>query len=191
MSDRAPKHKVVLTTVQRQDLERMTRQSTIGVTKKRSATVLLRADADHPDGGRTDVQIAAELSVSVRQLERIRKRFALQGLDAALERSTRRDAGVPKVFDGSAEAHLVTLCCSEPPAGRDHWTLQLLCDELARLEVVTSVCPETVRQCLKKTNCSLGKPNAFASPRPTGHASSPRWSRSSTPTKRPTTTNTP
>lgn len=191
MSDRAPKHKVVLTTVQRQDLERMTRQSTIGVTKKRSATVLLRADADHPDGGCTDVQIAAELSVSVRQLERIRKRFALQGLDAALERSTRRDAGVPKVFDGSAEAHLVTLCCSEPPAGRDHWTLQLLCDELARLEVVTSVCPETVRQCLKKTNCSLGKPNAFASPRPTGHASSPRWSRSSTPTKRPTTTNTP
>lgn len=191
MSDRAPKHKVVLTTGQRQDLERMTRQSTIGVTKKRSATVLLRADADHPDGGRTDVQIAAELSVSVRQLERIRKRFALQGLDAALERSTRRDAGVPKVFDGSAEAHLVTLCCSEPPAGRDHWTLQLLCDELARLEVVTSVCPETVRQCLKKTNCSLGKPNAFASPRPTGHASSPRWSRSSTPTKRPTTTNTP
>lgn len=191
MSDRAPKHKVVLTTGQRQDLERMTRQSTIGVTKKRSATVLLRADADHPDGGRTDVQIAAELSVSVRQLERIRKRFALQGLDAALERSTRRDAGVPKVFDGSSEAHLVTLCCSEPPAGRDHWTLQLLCDELARLEVVTSVCPETVRQCLKKTNCSLGKPNAFASPRPTGHASSPRWSRSSTPTKRPTTTNTP
>lgn len=190
MSDRAPKHKVVLTTGQRQDLERMTRQSTIGVTKKRSATVLLRADADHPDGGRTDVQIAAELSVSVRQLERIRKRFALQGLDAALERSTRRDAGVPKVIDGPAEAHLVTLCCSEPPAGRDHWTLQLLCDELARLEVVTSVCPETVRQCLKKTNCSLGRPNASASPRPTGPASSPRWKKFSTPTRRATTTNT-
>ena len=190
MSDRAPKHKVVLTTDQREDLERMTRQSTIGVTTKRSATIHLRADADHPDGGCTDVQIAAELSVSVRQLERIRKRFALQGLDAALERSTRRDAGVPKVIDGPAEAHLVTLCCSEPPAGRDHWTLQLLCDELARLEVVTSVCPETVRQCLKKTNCSLGRPNASASPRPTGPASSPRWKKFSTPTRRATTTNT-
>ena len=190
MSDRVPKHKIVLTADQRQDLERMTRQSTIGVAKKRLATILLLADADHSDGGRTDVQIAAELNVSVRQLERVRKRFVLQGLDAALSRSTRRDAGVPKVLDGPAEAHLITLCCSEPPAGRDHWTLQLLCDELARLEVVTSVCPETVRQCLKKTNCNLGRPSASASPRPTGRVSSPRWKRSSTPTKRPTTTNT-
>lgn len=190
MSDRAAKHKVVLTADQRQDLERMTRQSTIGVARKRLATILLLADANHPDGGRTDVRIATETNVSTRQLERIRKRFALQGLDTALSRSTRRDAGVPKVFDGPAEAHLVTLCCSEPPAGRDHWTLQLLCDELARLEVVTGVCPETVRQCLKKTNCSLGRPNASASPRPTVRVSSPRWSRSSTPTRPPTTTDT-
>ena len=190
MSHRTAKHKVVLTADQRQDLERITRQSTIGVGKKRLATILLLADADHPDGGLTDIQIASELEVSERQLERIRKRFALNGLDAALSRSTRRDAGVPKVFDGSAEARLVTLCCSEPPAGRDHWTLQLLCDELTRLQVVTSVCPETVRQCLKKTNCSLGRPNASASPRKTGHASSPRWKRSSTPTRPATTTGT-
>jgi len=182
MSDRTPKHKIVLAVDQRDDLERMTRQSTIGVAKKRLAAILLLADADHPDGGRTDIQIAGELNVSVRPLARIRKRFALQGLDAVLSRSTRCDAGVPKVFDGPAEAHLVTRCCSEPPAGRDHWTLQLLCEELARLEVVTSVCPETVRQCLKKTNCSLGRPNASASPTPTGRASSPRWRKFSTPT---------
>jgi transposase len=191
MSELASKHKVVLTPDQRADLERMTRQSSIGVAKKRWATILLRADDAHPDGRRTDVEIAEEVGLSIRQLERLRKRFAKEGFDAALVRSTRSDAGVPKVFDGPAEAHLVTLCCSEPPDGRDHWTLQLLCGELARLKVVTSVCPETVRQCLKKTNCSPGKKNASASPRPTDRGSSPRWRRSSIPTRRLTMTSTP
>jgi hypothetical protein len=184
------KHKVILTLDQRADLERMTRQSSIGVAKKRWATILLLADESHPDGHKTDEQIAVEVSVSVRQLERIRKKFALSGMDSTLARATRCDAGVPKVFDGPAEAHLVTLCCSEPPDGRDHWTLQLLCDELARLKVVTSVCPETVRTCLKKTNCSRGRPNGSASPPPTDRDSSPRWRPFSTSTKPPTTRST-
>ena len=181
------KHKVVLSDEQRAELERLTRRSSIGVAKKRWATILLLADEAHPEGQHTDEQIADEVGVSVRQLERIRKKFALKGFDATLVRSTRCDAGVSKVLDGRAEAHLVTLCCSQPPGGRDHWTLQLLCDELARLEVVTGVCPETVRQCLKKTNCSPGRPSASASRRTTGRGSSPRWKRSSTPT-RPATT---
>lgn len=181
------KHKVVLSDDQRAELEHMTRQSSIGVAKKRWATILLLADEAHPDGQRTDVEIADEVGVCVRQLERIRKKFVQNGVGATLVRVTRCDAGVPKVIDGKAEAHLVTLCCSEPPAGRDHWTLQLLCDELARLEVVTSVCPETVRQCLKKMNCSPGRPNASASRRATGHGSSPRWKKSSTSTRPDTT----
>ncbi len=181
------KHKVVLSDEQRAELERLTRQSSIGVAKKRWATILLLADEAHPEGQHTDEQIAAEVAVSIRQLERIRKKFVLGGVDQSLVRATRCDAGVPKVFDGPAEAHLVTLCCSEPPAGREYWTLQLLCDELARLKVVTSVCPETVRQCLKKTNCSPGRTNASASRRTTDHGSLLRWKESSTSTKPATT----
>jgi hypothetical protein len=184
------KHKVVLSDDQRAELERMTRQTSIGVAKKRWATILLRADDAHPDGRRTDEQIAAEVPVSVRQLERIRKRFAQGGMGATLVRATRSDAGVPKVLDGRAEAHLVTLCCSDPPDGRGHWTLRLLCDELARLTVVTTVCPETVRQCLKKTTSSRGRPSGSASPRTTARGSSPRWKRCSTSTTPPTTRDT-
>jgi transposase len=180
-------HAIRLTPAQRAELERMLRQGSIGVAKKRWATILLLADDDHPEGGQTDEAIADEVGVSVRQLERVRKKFVTEGLAATLVRAPRSDAGVPKVLDGKAEAHLVTLCCGDPPAGRDRWTLQLLCDELARLQVVTSVCPETVRTCLKKTNCGLGRRNASASPRPTGPASSPRWRPSSTPTRRRTT----
>lgn len=181
------KNKVVLTAEQRDDLERITRQTSVGVARKRWATILLLADEGHPDGRRTDRQVSAEVGVCIRQLERIRKRFASGGMEEPLSRSVRSDAGAPKVLDGVSEAHLVTLCCSDPPDGRSRWTLRLLCDELARLRVVTSICPETVRSCLKKTSCSPGRRSGPASPRPTGRDSSPRWRGSSTPTGPATT----
>jgi hypothetical protein len=62
---------------------------------------------------------------------------------------------------------LIALACSDAPEGRERWTLQLLCDELVRLQVVESVCRETVRQCLKKTNLSRGGSNATAFRKPT------------------------
>lgn len=164
-------YKVVLSDEDRSGLEYMTRQRSIGVAKKRWAAILLLADQAHPEGGRSDEEIAAEVGISVRQIERVRKKFILQGMDQALVRATRSDAGVPKILDGKAEAHLVTLCCSDPPDGFEHWTMQMLCDELVRLEIVTSVSPETVRKCLKKTNCSPGKPNGSAFPRRIGRNS--------------------
>jgi hypothetical protein len=38
-----------------------------------------------------------------------------------------------------------------PPAGYGRWSLQLLADELVVLDVVDSICAETVRKTLKKT----------------------------------------
>jgi len=38
----------------------------------------------------------------------------------------------------------------KPPKGFGKWTLQLLADQLVQLEVVESICPETVRKTLKK-----------------------------------------
>lgn len=191
MANPPTKHKVTLTEDQHAELHRLVRQTTIGVAKKRWATILLLANDAHPDGCQTDEHIADQVGISVRHLQRLRKRFAVHGLDATLVRSPRSDAGVPKVLDGPAEAHLVTLCCSTPPDGHDHWTLQLLCDELVRLQVVTHVCPETVRTCLKKTNCDRGRPNASVFPRPTAHGSSPPWKKCSTPTTPTTTRRTP
>ncbi|MCA9056320.1 MAG: helix-turn-helix domain-containing protein, partial [Planctomycetaceae bacterium] len=105
----------------------------------------------------------------------------------ACERKPRPPAPERRRLDGAAEARLVVLACSAPPAGRDHWTLQLLCDELARLKVVESVCPETVRQCLKKMNCSPGGRSGSASRKQTGPGSLRPWKRSSTSTRRNTT----
>lgn len=191
MPDLSKKLKVELSAELRTELQAECRRQSVSAARVRRARVLLMSDTRHPDGRRRDWEIAEVLQISERQVVRIRQKFVKEGIVSTLSRQPRSDAGVRKVLDGSAEAQLVTLCCSTPPTGRDRWTLQLLCDELARLEVVESVCPETVRQCLKKTNCNLGVRSDFAFPKPIEHGSSPAWRKSSTSTSNRTIRSTP
>lgn len=184
------KLKVELTAAQRRELEAVVRKQSIGAAVQRRARILLLSDRNHPDGRRSDANIAELVGLSERQVVRIRQRFVRereeQSVVSSCERKPRPAAPERRRLDGAAEARLVVLACSQAPEGRDHWTLQLLCDELARLKVVESVCPETVRQCLKKTNCSPGGRNASASRKRIERGSSRRWKRSSTSTRRTT-----
>jgi hypothetical protein len=58
------KHQVILTDGQRADLERITGQSSVGVARRRWATILLLADEAHSGGRRTDEEIADEAADS-------------------------------------------------------------------------------------------------------------------------------
>jgi hypothetical protein len=86
---------------------------------------------------------------------RVRQRFVENSLEDALNRRKPRRRYERKL-DGRAEAHLIALACSEPPAGRKRWSLRLLADKLVMLEEIDTVSHETVRQVLKKTGLSLG-----------------------------------
>lgn len=191
MANLARKLKVELTAQERIELEAILRQQSVGAAKQRRARILLLSDVNHPEGRRTDANIAELVNLSERQVVRIRQRFIRerdgQSVEQTCERKPRPPAPERRRLDGRAEAQLVVLACSDPPKGRNCWTLQLLCDELARLQVVESVCPETVRQCLKKTSFSRGGSNATASPKRTGPGSSRRWKPSSTSTRERTT----
>ena len=88
-------------------------------------------------------------------VERIRKRFVEEGLEAALNPKPSQRVYERKL-DGRAEAHLIALACSAAPEGRSRWTLRLLGDQMVALEHVESVSYETVRRVLKKTNLSPG-----------------------------------
>jgi len=154
MPDLSKKFRVELSSVYRAELESICRRQSVAAAKVRRARVLLMSDENHPDGRRRDWEIAEAVGVCERQVVRIRQQFVREG-GTVLDRKP--CPSVPRKIDGAAEAQLITLCCSRPPQGRDHWTLQLLCDELAHLEILESVCPETVRKCLKKTNLSRGK----------------------------------
>jgi transposase len=187
MPNRALKMRVVLTPDQREHFQAICRQQCAPAALSRRARILLLADDGHPDGRRPDHEIAAAVGLCERQVVRIRQRFVREG-DAALQRKPR--PSVPGKLDGVAEAHLITICCSPPPEGRDRWTLELLCNELGRLQIVESVCRETVRKCLKKTRFSRGASSGSASRRKTGLDSSLAWRRSSTNTKSPMTRST-
>jgi hypothetical protein len=175
MPDLSKKLKVFLSPEYRAELEAICRRQSVAAAKVRRARVLLMSDEGHPDGGRHDSEIGNVVGICERQVVRIRQQFVREG-EPVLDRKPRPP--VPGKLDGPAEARVVTLCCSRPPDGRDRWTLQLLCDELARLTIVESVCRETVRQCLKKTNLNLGGQNGSAFRKKTAPASSRGWKKS-------------
>ena len=99
--------------------------------------------------GKTDRLIADLLQGTPETVRNIRKRFATEGLEAALQERPR--PGAQPKLDGKQEALLVALACSAPPEGREHWTMHLLADRLVELEAVESISDETVRRVLKKT----------------------------------------
>lgn len=191
MAQQVHKWVVDLTVQQRAEAEQVARSQKTSTLTSRRAQVLLLADAQHPEGGRTDETIAVMVGMTRRQVQRIRMKYAQQGLSKTLRRQARSDAGTPKTLDGKAEAQLVTLCCSTPPAGQQRWTLTLLVDELCKLQVVASVCRETVRQTLKKIALSPGRRNASASRKKTAPVSLRIWSESLMSTTNSTTKRTP
>jgi transposase len=147
---------VRLTDEERTGLVQLLGRERLGAQKRRRAQVLLKADAGPAGPAWVDTRIAEAFEVSVVMVEHLRQRYVLEGMEAALERKKQCRPSRQRVLDGEKEARLVALCCGTVPAGRGRWTLRLLADELVKLEIVESVSHETVRQVLKKTNCSLG-----------------------------------
>ena len=143
---------VNLTKEERNQLVTLLMGGTQKVREVKRAQILLKAD-----DGWTDVQIAEALPVGRATVERIRKRYAEQGLAAAIH-DKKRNRIYERKMDGEVEAHLIALVNSPPPSGHRRWTLRLLADQLVQLEEVPieSISHETIRLTLKKTNLSLG-----------------------------------
>lgn len=146
------KYVVELTNQERQRLLKLVSSGSAPARMLNRARVLLKADAAHGPDRWTDERIARALDTSVATAGRVRKRFCLQGLDAALERSL-PDRVYERSLDGRAEARLIALACSQAPEGRDRWSMRLLADKAVELGIVQAISHETVRKTLKKTNC--------------------------------------
>jgi transposase len=140
----AKKYIVDLTGEEREQLLGLLRRGKESARKVLRAQLLLLADE-----GMCDTSIAASLHVTVRTVERTRRRCVEEGVDAAL--NERHRPGGRCKLQGKAEAFLVALACSAPPEGRQRWTMQLLADRLVELDVVESISDDTVRRTLKKT----------------------------------------
>ena len=137
------KHQVQLNQSEKAQLIKLTKKGKISARKLRRAQTLLLTDA-----GYKDEEIATMLHLGVATVERTRKKFVEGGLEAALNEHPR--SGAVKKLDKKAEAFLIATASSNPPAGRECWTMQLLADELVQLQLVESISAETVRRLLKK-----------------------------------------
>lgn len=139
---------------ERKELEQLIKSGT------HSARVIARARTllllDRSEGKKRTIKEVVEASMhSQGTVSNLKRRYFSEGLAGALYEKPRPGAK-PKI-DGEVEAHLIAFVCSDPPEGRERWTLRLLADQLVSLELVDSISHVAVGNALKKTNLSLGR----------------------------------
>ena len=144
-------YRVTLTAGERAELEALVRKGTGAAQRLTRARILLKADQGADGPAWADAHVAAALDVAVNTVANVRQRFVDAGLAGALARKPQCRPSKARLLDGRAEARLVALACSEPPAGRACWTLQLLADRLVELRVVEAISADTVGRAMKKT----------------------------------------
>lgn len=150
------RYKVTLTADERRLLEKLVSCGKGAARKLTHARILLLADEGDQGPGRTNAAIVAALAVGERTVERVRKRFVTESFEAALQPRPQPPRPDKVKIQGPVEKQLIQLACSDPPAGRGRWTLQLLADRLVVLNCVAGVSTETVRRALKKTTSRPG-----------------------------------
>jgi transposase len=173
------KYVVRLSAEERQVLEQVLRKGKASAQRRQHAQILLKADEGPLGPAWTNERTAESVGVSAQTIINVRRRLVDGGFEAALGRKKQVRPSRSIVLDGEKEARLIAIACGKPPAGHARWTLRLLADRLVELRIVESVSPETVRQSLKKTNCSPTAASTGASRRRPTPSSSARWRTSS------------
>ena len=149
------KYKVTLEQGERTQLEEIAQKGKHRSQKVLNALILLNCDQGPcQDRPMRNEDVAAVLKISMRKIDRVKKRFVEEGFEIALN-GRKGERVYKKKADGDFEAHLVALSCSKPPEGFSRWSLRLLADQVVELEYIDSVSYETVRRVLKKRNQAL------------------------------------
>ncbi len=149
------KYKVTLQKQERDELEAIAQKGSHKTQKVLNALVLLNCDEgqfqDHP---RKNEEVASVLRISMRKIDRAKKRFVEEGLETALT-GRKQERIYEKKADGEFEAHLVALSCTTPPEGFTRWSLRLLADRAVELRYIDNISYETIRRIFKKRNKTL------------------------------------
>src|SRR6478752_7096388 len=133
------RYRVELSQAERDELTTMLGGGKHAARKVKRAQILLATDA-----GSCDAEIVRTVRVSLSTVSRTKRRFVEGNLERALSEEPR--PGAERKLTGKEEALLVATACSNPPAGRARWTLDLLAGEMVRLTAHESLSRETVRR---------------------------------------------
>ena len=124
-------------------------------TGKSPARVILRANillsSDSNTTKPLSVSATADLfQTSSTTVQNVRTSYIENGIDGALYRKKRVTPPVKPKMDGELEAHIIALCCSNPPKGYERLTVRLLADKFVELGYVDSIFHMTISRTLKK-----------------------------------------
>src|SRR5881394_753618 len=155
------RYRVELSQIERDELTALLGGGKHAARKIKRAQILLAADA-----GSSDEEIARTVSVSLSTVGRTKRRFVGGNLERALSEEPR--PGAERKLTGKEEALLVATACSNPPAGRARWTLELLAGEMVKLTAHESVSRETVRRRLAENDLKPWRKDMWCIPRVDG-----------------------
>lgn len=140
---------VRLSDAEREVLRDVIKQLKGSSQKVRRAQMLLKADVDGP--GWTDAKSADAFSCRVQTVESLRRRLVTEGGAGTLKGRKPDKPPREKTCDGEQKATVMALRLGSPPKGVANWSVRLLADRGVELQIVETVCHETIRQTLKKT----------------------------------------
>ena len=152
------RYRVTLTQYERDELGALLSGGKQAARKLKRAQILLAADA-----GIADEEIAASVGVGGSTVYRTKRRFVEGNLERALSEEPR--PGAERKLTGKEEALLVATACSDPPAGRARWTLDLLAGEMVKLTAHERLSRETVRRRLADNDLKPWRRKMWCIPR--------------------------
>ena len=126
--------------------------------KLKRAQILLAAHS-----GLGDEAIAQAVGASGSTIYRTKRRFVVEGFEAALSEEPR--PGSERKLTGKEEALLVATACSTPPAGCARWTLELLAGTFVKLTEHESLSRETVRRRLLENHLKPWRKDMWCIPK--------------------------
>lgn len=144
------KYHINLTEDERKEIAKQIHNKNTRAQAIKRGKVLL--DLDESSGKRlyATKKIAGRQGVSEATISEVCKRYEAGGTQAVLGRKTRMTPPVPPKVTGEVEAHIIAVCCSEPPEGKAAWSMQMIADKIVLDGVVEFISDETVRLVLKK-----------------------------------------
>lgn len=148
-----PRYKVTLTEEEQKELEALIQKGGKGYRIKH-AYILLKLNECAENDEWNYERIMEAYGVCRGTIAGVAKRFVMDGMEAALGRKTQQNRA--RKVTGEVEAKICMIACSDPPEGRERWTMQMIADQLIQLHIVDYITDSTVCDTMKKMNLSPG-----------------------------------
>ena len=148
--------RITLTTEERNELEKIVSNGTAQAKEIRRANILLSVDESEGRKRMKDVVVARMLGTTPQTICQVKKDYLQkQRVEDSIKRKKRVTPPVPAKIDGSVEAHIIAIACSNPPSGYGRWTLRFIADRMVELDYIDAISHTAVGKTLKKTGLSL------------------------------------